>query len=485
MRRFHTILFALALQMAALSGCDRGMGPDTAATAGDFRLSVEDAAQILAPVSALPNEAEVVETTLEFWTDYTLLALAVNRPGAVEALDMGPLLDLEKSRQLVLKLRDEVIQVDTTLGDAELATLFEEERPGEEIRARHILLSVPPGATQAQVDSIRATAEDLRDRALAGEDFSALARDHSEDPGSAVQGGDLGFFERGLMVPPFEEAAFALQPGEISDVVRSDFGFHVIKLEERRRPTLEDLGPDYRSQIQQQRIMQAESIYLAGIEEPANVQIADGAIAVVREITDDPEEDLSRREASALLTTFAGGGLTAGQYRDFLFSQPPEVWQQILSVGDDRLEVMLREMSRDRILLSEAEGMGIRLTPEEETDLSDQVHEQYLLIADFLGLDSLQVAEGETLDGVVEREVGGLMTRLVNNEQDIVPLGPLARPLRQRYGAREADDAAQRIMARIDELRSSGVPGQSPGAPIPTVPQPPVETSSDSSGPGP
>lgn len=101
-------------------------------------------------------------------------------------------------------------------------------------------------ATDAEVDAYvakhpeldtkatRAKAEEILRRVRAGEDFSKLAGEFSEDPGSRTQGGDLGWFGRGMMVKPFEDAAFALKPGEVSGIVETQFGFHIIKLEERR-----------------------------------------------------------------------------------------------------------------------------------------------------------------------------------------------------------------------------------------------------------
>jgi len=86
----------------------------------------------------------------------------------------------------------------------------------------------------------RQKAEDLLKRVRAGEDFTALAKEFSEDPGSRAQGGDLGWFGRGQMIKEFEDAAFALKQGEVSGVVESPFGYHIIKVEEHRRQMNDD-----------------------------------------------------------------------------------------------------------------------------------------------------------------------------------------------------------------------------------------------------
>ena len=480
MREVRGVFVFFAFLATVVTGCDRGLGPDTAAIAADFRLGVEDAAQILAPVSALPNDGGVVETTLDYWIDYTLLAWVVNQEGALEELDISSIVDQEVERVIVVRLRDQVIQLDTAITDEELQATFEERRPGEEVRARHILLSITPSAAQAERDSVRALAEDIRDRARAGEDFATLAEEYSQDPGSAIQGGDLGFFGRGMMVPPFEEAAFALPPGEVSDVVQSGFGFHVILLEERRTPSFEDIADAYRIELQTERTMVAESTYLAELEGPANVLLGDDAIELVRRITAAPEDRLSRSEASSPLTIWEGGELPAEEYRDFVVGQPREIRQQIVVAGDQQLESMLRDLTRDKLLLGEALRMGVESTDEdEETIISDLVN-QYVLIADFLGLDSLQVEEGTTLTESVDRAVRDLMSRLVANEQDIVPLGPLALPLRALYGQRVSEAAVERIVARVDELRVEGaaqpiLTEPSVVAPAPPSVEPPLD----------
>jgi len=101
----------------------------------------------------------------------------------------------------------------------------------EERRAAHILISVSASASQAEQDAAKAKAEQLLQQARQNPAmFADLARKNSQDPGSAVNGGDLGFFGRGMMVKPFEDAAYSLKVGEISGLVKSDFGYHIIKL---------------------------------------------------------------------------------------------------------------------------------------------------------------------------------------------------------------------------------------------------------------
>lgn len=99
------------------------------------------------------------------------------------------------------------------------------------VRLAHILIGVAPG--ESTRDSLYQLATLIRDKAVSGEDFETLAKTYSDDP-SAENGGDLGWFGRGEMVPEFEEAAFALQPGQISDVVETVYGFHIIKLTGRK-----------------------------------------------------------------------------------------------------------------------------------------------------------------------------------------------------------------------------------------------------------
>jgi len=125
----------------------------------------------------------------------------------------------------------------------------------ERVRARHILFMAQEGVTKEQDDAARAKAVDVIAQLKKGKDFASLAK-LSDDKGSGAKGGELGWFTRGQMVPPFEEAVFALKPGEISEPVRTAFGWHVIKLEAReaqRTRSLDEVRGEIRQRLGEEK----------------------------------------------------------------------------------------------------------------------------------------------------------------------------------------------------------------------------------------
>jgi len=123
-------------------------------------------------------------------------------------------------------------------------------RGSEERRASHVLFKTAPTASQAEIDATRAKAETILALARGGEDFAELARQNSEDS-SAPAGGDLGWFGKGRMVPEFDAATWALSEGQVSDVVKTQFGFHVIRLTGSRPEGVRPLDDEIRGQIRQ------------------------------------------------------------------------------------------------------------------------------------------------------------------------------------------------------------------------------------------
>lgn len=140
----------------------------------------------------------------------------------------------------VEKFQDGIEVTDEQITEEYEANLATKYTQPHEVKARHILIRVPRDADDDTKAKARARAEEVKQKLDAGGDFAELAKEYSEDPGSKNNGGEVGWFPRGRMVGPFEDAAFSLKPGEISEVVESPFGFNVLRVddvrEERQKP---------------------------------------------------------------------------------------------------------------------------------------------------------------------------------------------------------------------------------------------------------
>jgi len=195
-----------------------------------------------------------------------------------------------RDQLLAERLRDAVIER-PTLSEEEIETYFEDNRTlyetEEQIRASHILLETEEEA-QAVLDQLEA-----------GADFAVLAMENSVGP-TGPAGGDLGWFQRGQMVQAFEDAAFALEKGETSGIVETEFGFHVIKLTDRKdavRPTLAEVHDEVREDAQNERMEEAFSTWFQRYYEAADVSLDLPVLAAIRLKTEDLDAALEALEA--------------------------------------------------------------------------------------------------------------------------------------------------------------------------------------------
>jgi parvulin-like peptidyl-prolyl isomerase len=464
--------------LVTLAGCDPAarVGPDVLATAAGHQLSVEEAAQLLSGQNELPAQAEVVEALADLWIDYTLLATAAARDASLAEVDISPLIRLQEEQEVVFRLREQVIEVDTTVTDEELLAAFERDAPGVAVRARHILFTYPDGATPMERDSVRSLAATVRERIRGGEDFAVLAREYSQDPGSAAQGGDLGFFQRGQMVASFDSAAFSLPTGEVSEPVDSPFGLHVIRVEERQVPDFDEVRDQFRQQYIGSRVQAAESEYVNSIQGPANLQVQEGAAAVVRELAARPQTNLRGRAASRALVTFEGGSYTAGDFQEWVQGQSPAFRSQFQGAQAEQLDGLLESLSLGRVLVAEARRRGVELSATEREELTDEARSRLAAATAGMGFAGIQADEGETLHQAIHQRVLLTLEEMLRGERDVVPLGAIAYSLRRGERTEVYEAAVQRTVLRLSELRSSGagtippglqLPGLEPGQPLP------------------
>lgn len=282
-RRGHALGAALALTLAAASPalCQTPPAPAAAdakeapkqdpstvlakvdgeeITAGDVAVASEDLEQSMSSMT----EPQRRDYALNYLIDLKLAARAAEKDKLGDSDEFKKRLAYLKDRALMEELLQREAKAAVT--DERLHKLYDETaknlKPEEEVHARHILVKTEDEAKKVE------------ERLAKGEDFAKVANEVSIDPGSAKQGGDLGFFARGQMVPAFEETAFKLEPGKVSDPVKTQFGYHVIKVDEKRTrpiPPFEQVRP----QIENYVVRTAQQDLVLKLRNDANVERTD------------------------------------------------------------------------------------------------------------------------------------------------------------------------------------------------------------------
>lgn len=253
-------------------------------TEADLSFAAEDLAQDLAQMPAEERRAFLLRVLI----DMKVMAGAAEKAGMDQTELFAQRLNYLKERALRRAYFADAIagQVTEEAIRAEYDAFVAQFQPAEEVHARHILVE-----TQEEADAIKAELD-------AGGDFATIAQEKSIDPGSGANGGDLGFFAKGMMVPEFETAAFALaNPGDVSAPVQSQFGWHIIKLEEKREsapPAFEQVAP----QIQQQVLMRVFNEKVEELMAGVTVDVTDPELKATMDAQDAAQATPAEGEAA-------------------------------------------------------------------------------------------------------------------------------------------------------------------------------------------
>lgn len=466
-------LLAAALPLAA--GCDSlkravNSNGDQVAEAAGKQLKVEEAATMIAANPQVPPTAEIVRELTDRWVDYTLLATALAEDTTLAVLDLDKLTQSERDQATINRLFQQSIHVDTAYTDAQLEAAWQTQGPGQETRARHILLKTPEGATPAQRDSVKRAVEAIQRLAAApGADFAALARQYSQD-GSKESGGDLGFFARGQMVPQFEQALDKLQPGQVSPVVESPFGYHVIKLEERRsRP----LGTD-KEQFRQYMVQRSQQMgvqhFVDSLRTAANVKVEAGAVQTVKDMAKNGPDKLSGRAGHKQLATFTGGSLTAGDLQTEMLGAPAEALKQLSEAPDSAVTEVIKGQATKHLLLAEAARRHLGPSPQELQEMRQQARATVRQLVEVTGLAQRRAPKGSAGNAVIEQVIREMLQKAVTGQAQMPPLGALGTQLRAIYRPSINAPSFQKVIERVRAIRATQ-PQVPAGAQAPGMPQ--------------
>ena len=240
-----------------------------------YKLLVQEAKARKIDVADAEVNAKIDEVKKQFPSEDLFMQTLIERKLSIDQMKSDAKRDIA-----IARLIDTEIASKVALKPAQVEDFYknnqEKFKQPESVRASHILIAFPEGADAAAKAQAKAKAQKVLKDVKAGKDFAALAREHSQDPGSARNGGDLGFFPQGQMVGPFNDVAFSLKPGATSDLVETQFGYHIIRVAEKqpaRAVPLEEVRPKIEQYLQNQNRETETDAFVKSLRTKGKVEI--------------------------------------------------------------------------------------------------------------------------------------------------------------------------------------------------------------------
>ena len=240
-----------------------------------YRLMVQEAKARKIAVPDADIDAQVAQIRAQFGSDAQFQQALVAQKTTLEAVRSDT-----RDAMSAEKLVDDEITAKVAVKPEAVSDFYQKNQDkfqqGPRVRASHILIGIPQNADAATKQQAKGKAEALLKDLKSGKDFAATAKANSQDPGSAPNGGDLGYFEQGQMVPPFEQAAFALKAGEMSEIVETQFGYHIIKVAEKqdsRVVPLEEAKQQIEQYLTQQNRHAQTELFVNALKAKAKIEI--------------------------------------------------------------------------------------------------------------------------------------------------------------------------------------------------------------------
>jgi PPIC-type peptidyl-prolyl cis-trans isomerase-like protein len=351
-----------AVLVLALGGCEPlrqafSTHAVVVATAAGQDLTVEQFAEWVGRSSKVPLRLDALTGLANVYVDHMLFAAALAQRKNLH----DSLLVLAASWPAISQVKWErfharLLEPRARLSPPQVDSAY---RAGGVRLFQHILLQLPPSAAATQEQAKRTQLERLRREIAAqgGASFAQFARRYSEDPGSKSSGGYLVASPRGQLVTAFETPAWELEPGDMSGVVRSPFGLHLI-----RRPPLGEVRDSFRLGLETTLMALLDSIYVDHLTAKRQPKVADGAPALVRQAVQDL---VAARKDTRTLVSYRDGVLRVKDLARWLFALDPNDVRAIPGASDDQLRRFLKLVTQQHLLIQQADSAGVRLTPDD------------------------------------------------------------------------------------------------------------------------
>jgi hypothetical protein len=357
---------------------------DVAAEAGGSELTSQRLAQIM---NAGGKNVRLSRETADFlanaWVDYSLLGQAVARGTLPEdSASIASAVWPEISELKGTHWHDTLMARRTAVSETSVDSLYNTT----DVRLlQHILFGVRPNTEAGQKEATRKKAESTLARIRKGADFGTLASQLSEDPGSKADSGYLPAGPKGRFVASFDSAGWTLQPGQVSGLVETPFGFHIL-----RRPTLADARTRMREFLIARAGARLDSLYMDSLAQSKKITVVKDAPAAIRAALEDPD---GSRHSEKALVRYTGGTLDTKDFLRWVRALPPQYITQLRQADDSMLGRFARLLTQNVLLLQQADSAGIKITPEEWSSLRAQYQGQLDSLKAEMGLDAKEASD--------------------------------------------------------------------------------------------
>jgi hypothetical protein len=458
---------------------------ETAARVGSRELKSATVAEIITRLGGPNASPDAAGAITGIWVDYQLFAdhIASGKAGSDTTL-MNRLIWPQVAQFKISAWHDSLLASRGQVSDASIDSAYS----ANGVRLfQHILLR-PKGATSADSAKAKADAQRMGQQVKTG-DFAKLAKQYSMDPANKDDGGFLPVSPRGTFVPEFEAVAWQLKPGEVSGVVQTPFGWHLI-----RRPALAEVRARFEPAVRQRSTALADSVFIARLLASSKLEIKSGAQEAIRKATKDMA---SASHSSKVVATYKNGDLRVSDMSRWLASYPTQTLNQIQEAPDSLVDNLVKFVIQNELLLKQADSAGVSLTPAMRDNLVNQMKSQIQDVRSASGLDVPELADSAKTPSNERRRIAGekiddYFKRLTSNQAQFRPVPPtlsaelratgdykiydagIAKAVELVTAAQKRDTAAQRPPQAPGLQPAPGGPptgGQSP-APSPPPPAP-------------
>lgn len=448
---------------------------DVAAEADGQQLPSQRLAQILSSGGkGVKINRETAEFIANVWIDYALLGQAVVKHKLpVDSVSVAEAVWPEISELKGTHWHDSLMARRGSVSERAIDSLY--QAPDTRV-LQHILFGARPQVSPAEKAAVKQKAVATLAQIKKGASFDKLAAELSEDPGSKADSGYLPPSPKGRFVPAFDSAGWALAPGQVSGIVETPFGFHIIK-----RPTLAEAHDHVVDFLQDRAGAHLDSLYMDSLATAAKIEIVSGAPAAMRAAAESPDES---RKSNKALVRYTGGELTVKDYLRWVRALPPQYTAQLREANDTMLTKFARILTQNVLLLREADANKIVISPLEWASLKRRYEDQLDTLRTEMGLQAGDLTDSSVAES--ERgKVAGLKVEkyfdgLIEGKTRLRPLpSALATLLRERLpytvhdaGINRAVELATAEKAKADSLAPPGPMQRAPGGPpVPGLPE--------------